>query len=83
MCWARLFPLAPTPFPPFPSSVQAVEVQKLAKADPRPHYLVRRYAEYFGALLGLNEEVHFPTVVDVLTRLRHEGEGGKRRRSVR
>lgn len=54
-------------------SVQGVEPQKLPKVDTRPHYIVRRYAEYFGALLGLNEDVHFDPVTAALARLRQEG----------
>lgn len=66
-----------------------MDPQKLSKVDTRPHYIVRRYAEYFGALLGLNETVHFDAATGALARLRQEGtwvkkeEGGGEKRERR
>ena len=40
---------------------------------PRPHFIVRRYAEFSSALLLLNEGAGFEEIVSALESLRQEG----------
>lgn len=54
------------------NSIQAVDIARLPQADSRPHFIVRRYAEYSGALLELNDGPAFVGIVDGLTVLRQE-----------
>eukprot|EP00039_Didymoeca_costata_P026084 m.14879 g.14879 ORF g.14879 m.14879 type:complete len:694 (+) comp5237_c0_seq1:102-2183(+) len=54
------------------ASIAAVDPSKLNSIDARPHFIVRRYAEYSGALLLLNEGVELTEVTDALGRLRQE-----------
>eukprot|EP00041_Stephanoeca_diplocostata_P036773 m.1355056 g.1355056 ORF g.1355056 m.1355056 type:complete len:700 (-) comp24932_c0_seq37:2552-4651(-) len=53
-------------------SIEGLDPQKLSHMDTRPHYIVRRYAEYSGALLLLNEGVAFEDVTNGLSSLRQE-----------
>eukprot|EP00053_Salpingoeca_punica_P012338 m.110516 g.110516 ORF g.110516 m.110516 type:complete len:701 (-) comp15917_c0_seq1:1262-3364(-) len=55
-------------------SVKLTDPQKLAAADTRPHYIVRRYAEYSGALLSLQEGKVYEQVTTGLDQLREEVE---------
>eukprot|EP01147_Barroeca_monosierra_P010205 gene10205-2362_t len=43
-------------------SIAAVNPEKFSNADTRPHYIVRRYAEFSGAILGLNEQCQIDDV---------------------
>ena len=54
------------------ASIAETDPSKLANVDTRPHYIVRRYAEYSGALLVLNDESKFGEVLTALERLRSE-----------
>eukprot|EP00040_Diaphanoeca_grandis_P031827 m.191310 g.191310 ORF g.191310 m.191310 type:complete len:698 (+) comp32425_c0_seq1:236-2329(+) len=55
------------------SSIEAVDAQRLTNMDTRPHYIVRRYAEFSGALLELNDNNNnFKEITDGLSRLRQE-----------
>jgi len=53
-------------------SIKQVNPSKLPSLDPRPHYIVRRYAEYSSALLLLNEGADFPQITTALGQLRQE-----------
>jgi hypothetical protein len=55
------------------ASIGQLDPSKLPKSQPlQPHYIVRRYAEYSGALLVLNEGADFTEVTDALDELRLE-----------
>jgi hypothetical protein len=55
------------------ASIAEVNPSKIPKSQPlQPHYIVRRYAEYSGALLVLNEHVDFQEVTNGLELLRQE-----------
>lgn len=53
-------------------SVQNCDPSKLGSVDTRPHYVVRRYAEYSGAFLSINEGIASQRVSDGLALLREQ-----------
>eukprot|EP00038_Savillea_parva_P020732 m.32256 g.32256 ORF g.32256 m.32256 type:complete len:710 (+) comp4878_c0_seq1:290-2419(+) len=54
------------------ASIDAINPSALATVDTRPHYIVRRYAEFSGSLLLLNEGGRFEHVTAGLRALRDE-----------
>lgn len=52
-------------------SVKKSEPTKLSKVDTRPHFIVRRFAEYVSSILVL-DETNTTTVIDSVERLRDE-----------
>jgi hypothetical protein len=54
------------------ASIEAVNPAALTAVDTRPHYIVRRYAEFSGSLLSLNEGGRFEQVTAALRSLRDE-----------
>lgn len=54
------------------ASIEAVNQTTLNAVDTRPHYIVRRYAEFSGSLLALNEGGRFEQVTSALRSLRDE-----------
>lgn len=55
------------------ASIDMADPSKLPAADSRPHFIVRRYAEFSGALLELNEgENAFDQIASGLSLLRQE-----------
>ncbi|XP_071501789.1 vacuolar protein sorting-associated protein 52 homolog [Diadema antillarum] len=55
-------------------SIHETDPQKLGSIDVRPHYITRRYAEYSGALVNLNETFPDEKVNRLLLRLQAEVE---------
>eukprot|EP00051_Salpingoeca_urceolata_P032791 m.17456 g.17456 ORF g.17456 m.17456 type:complete len:709 (+) comp5458_c0_seq1:1117-3243(+) len=53
-------------------SVRAADPHTMASIDTRPHYIVRRYAEFSGALLSLNEGQTFEAITTGLMSLMEE-----------
>ncbi|EGD74267.1 hypothetical protein PTSG_06276 [Salpingoeca rosetta] len=56
-------------------SVRHVDPEKFANVDTRPHFIVRRYAEYSGAILGLNEDCKIESIDNDMQQLSTEVEG--------
>lgn len=46
---------------------------KLGQVDTRPHYIVRRYAEYSGAILSLDDKRNTQAITTVMEKLKDEG----------
>lgn len=54
------------------ASIEIIDPATLTDVDTRPHYIVRRYAEFSGSLLSLNEDGRFEQVTAGLRSLRDE-----------
>ncbi|XP_030853264.1 vacuolar protein sorting-associated protein 52 homolog isoform X2 [Strongylocentrotus purpuratus] len=55
-------------------SIHEMDPQKLGSIDVRPHYITRRYAEYSGAIVNLNETFPDERVNRLLLKLQSEVE---------
>ena len=55
-------------------SVQNAEPTKLQQVDTRPHYIVRRFAEYSSSIMQLDDKRNTPQVIQALANMRDEGE---------
>ncbi|EDQ85829.1 uncharacterized protein MONBRDRAFT_34071 [Monosiga brevicollis MX1] len=53
-------------------SVLTVDPSRLRDIDTRPHYIVRRYAEFSGAMIQLKQGHEFPVLDKCLKQLQHE-----------
>ena len=54
-------------------SVQNAEPTRLQQVDTRPHYIVRRFAEYSSSIMQLDDKRNTPQVIQALANMRDEG----------